>query len=162
MGSILGLGRSPRGGNGYPLQYSCRESPMDRGDWWGTEYGVTESDMTEQLSATHTRCRERILGFPSTTFPLEQRRTKCPEEVWHGRRGQGVLPPFLGQGWAGIFSDCLWISLHLLHSVSYHPFTEHLLGITHCARLQRTRQTETPAFTEQTFYKTETDKQMRK
>ena len=31
MGSIHGLGRSPRVGNGNPLQYSCLENPMDRG-----------------------------------------------------------------------------------------------------------------------------------
>ena len=34
-GSIPGLGRSPRGGNGNPLQYSCLENPMDRGAWQG-------------------------------------------------------------------------------------------------------------------------------
>ena len=33
LGSILGLGRSPREGNGYPLQCSCLENPMDRGAW---------------------------------------------------------------------------------------------------------------------------------
>ena len=33
MGSILGLGRSPGGGNDYPLQYSGLVNPMDRGDW---------------------------------------------------------------------------------------------------------------------------------
>ena len=32
-GSIPGSGRSPREGNGTPLQYSCLESPMDRGAW---------------------------------------------------------------------------------------------------------------------------------
>ena len=32
-GSIPGLGRSPGGGNGNPLQYSCLENPMDRGAW---------------------------------------------------------------------------------------------------------------------------------
>ena len=31
VGSIPGLGRSPGGGNGGPLQYSCWENPMDRG-----------------------------------------------------------------------------------------------------------------------------------
>ena len=34
MGSIPGLGRSPGGGNGNSLQYSCLENPMDRGVWW--------------------------------------------------------------------------------------------------------------------------------
>ena len=33
-GSIPGSGKSPGEGNGYPLQYSCLESPMDRGGWW--------------------------------------------------------------------------------------------------------------------------------
>ena len=34
LGSIPGSGRSPRKGNGNPLQYSCLENPMDRGAWW--------------------------------------------------------------------------------------------------------------------------------
>ena len=45
--SIPGLGRSPGEGNSNPLQYSCLENPMDRGAWWDTVHGVTESDMTE-------------------------------------------------------------------------------------------------------------------
>ena len=40
MGLILGLGRSPGGGNGNPLQYSCLEIPMDRGAWKGIVQGV--------------------------------------------------------------------------------------------------------------------------
>ena len=32
-GSILGLGRFHREGNGNPLQYSCLQNPMDRGAW---------------------------------------------------------------------------------------------------------------------------------
>ena len=36
MGSIPGLGRSPRDGNGNLLQYSCLGNPMDRGAWWAT------------------------------------------------------------------------------------------------------------------------------
>ena len=46
----LGLGRSPAGGHGNPLQYSCLENPMDRGDWWATVHGVKESDTLKQLS----------------------------------------------------------------------------------------------------------------
>ena len=43
LGSIPGLGRSPGGGQGNPLQYSCLENPMDRGAWWATVRGVTKS-----------------------------------------------------------------------------------------------------------------------
>ena len=42
-GSIPGLGRSPGGGNGNPLQYFCLENPMDRGAWWATVHGVAKS-----------------------------------------------------------------------------------------------------------------------
>ena len=43
-GSIPGSGRSPGGGHGNPVQYSCLESPMDRGTWQATVHGVAESD----------------------------------------------------------------------------------------------------------------------
>ena len=50
----MGLGRSPGGGNGNPLQDSSLENPMDSGAWWAIVHGVTkESDMTELLK-THT------------------------------------------------------------------------------------------------------------
>ena len=42
-GSIPGSGRSPGGGHGNPLQYSCLENPMDRGAWWATVHGLTKS-----------------------------------------------------------------------------------------------------------------------
>ena len=43
VGSIPGLGKSPGGGHGNPLQYSCLENPMDRGAWWATVYRVAKS-----------------------------------------------------------------------------------------------------------------------
>ena len=46
LGSVSGLGRSPGEGNSHPLQYSCLENSMDRGVWWATVHGVTESDTT--------------------------------------------------------------------------------------------------------------------
>ena len=42
-GSIPGSGRSPGEVNGYPLQYSCLENPMDRRAWQATVHGVTKS-----------------------------------------------------------------------------------------------------------------------
>ena len=42
-GSIPGLGRLPREGNGNALQYSCLENSIDRGAWWVTVHGVTKS-----------------------------------------------------------------------------------------------------------------------
>ena len=73
MGSIPGLGKSPGGGHGNPLQYSCLENPMDRGAWWATVYRVTNiqtqlkqlsthagSGMTETLWMSHFL---RVLAF---------------------------------------------------------------------------------------------------
>ena len=51
LGSITWSGKSPAGGNGKPLQYSCLENPRDKGSWWVTVYSVAEeSDTTEQLT----------------------------------------------------------------------------------------------------------------
>ena len=45
LGLIPGLGRSPGEGNGYLLQYSCLEHPIDKGAWWATLYQVTRSQI---------------------------------------------------------------------------------------------------------------------
>ena len=43
LGSIPGLGRSPGGGHGNPLLYSCLENPMDKGAWRATVRGIAKS-----------------------------------------------------------------------------------------------------------------------
>ena len=43
LGLIPGLGKSPEGGHGNPLQYSCLENYMDEGTWWAAVHGVAKS-----------------------------------------------------------------------------------------------------------------------
>ena len=50
-GLTSGWGRSPGGGIGNLLQYSCLENPMDREAWWAAVHGVAESDITEYSTA---------------------------------------------------------------------------------------------------------------
>ena len=55
MGSIPGLGRSPGGGQGNPLQYYCLENPMDRGAWQAVVHRVAKSWTRLKRLSTHTR-----------------------------------------------------------------------------------------------------------
>ena len=59
-GLIPRSGRSPREGNGYPLQYSCLENSMDRRAWKATIHGVSrESNMTNNENAD--RSNQRVI-----------------------------------------------------------------------------------------------------
>ena len=60
MGSIPGSGRSPGGGHGNPLQYSCRQNHMDRGAWWATVHSVTKSQTWLKWLSKYIR----IIGLP--------------------------------------------------------------------------------------------------
>ena len=68
-GSSPGPGRSPGGGNSYPLQFSCLWKPIDRGAWWATVLGVTKS---QTRLSTH-KIRRRIQGLKSTMTLWGQR-----------------------------------------------------------------------------------------
>ena len=59
LDSVPGTGRSPGEGNGNPLQCSCPENPMDRGDWWATVHGVAKRQ-TCLSDRTHTHTRTHI------------------------------------------------------------------------------------------------------
>ena len=75
-GSIPGSGSFPEGGTGYPLQYSCLESPVDREAWWATVMGSQSWTWLSDWAHVHAltdlldlskryNCREKILepGF---------------------------------------------------------------------------------------------------
>ena len=58
LGSIPEIGRSPGKGNGYPLQYSCLENPMDRGACWATVQGVAK-DQTQLSDYSTPRLKKK-------------------------------------------------------------------------------------------------------
>ena len=65
---------SSGGGNDKPLQDSCLDKPINRGAWWATVHGVTESDTTEWLSTHSTlfatlQCRTRLRTLALTFAP---------------------------------------------------------------------------------------------
>ena len=91
-GLIPRSGRSPGEGNGNPLQYSCLENSMDRGDWWATVHGVAKSwTWLSNFTSLH---------FTSLHF------TSC-KEVTH--EGESATPvPFLATGFSDILGKS-WI-----------------------------------------------------
>ena len=60
MGLIAGSGRSSGEGNGNPLQYSCLESPKDRGAWQATVHVVTKR-WTPLSAHTHTHTDKEFI-----------------------------------------------------------------------------------------------------
>ena len=65
-GWIPGLGRSPKKGNGYPLQYSCLENSTDRGAWQATVHGGHKESDTTERHFFHFH-----FAWPEFTLPLE-------------------------------------------------------------------------------------------
>ena len=73
-GSIPQSGRSPGGGNGNPLQYSCLENCMDRGAWRATVHGVTKSqtrlNTRALLSFIHFTVNIILFHYSYNTYAL--------------------------------------------------------------------------------------------
>ena len=66
--SIPGSERSPGGGHGNPLQYSCLENPRDGGAWWAAVYGITHSHTwLKWLSSSSSKNVSSILYNPQGT-----------------------------------------------------------------------------------------------
>ena len=60
-GSVSGSGRSPGGGKGNPLQYSCLKNPMERGDWRAAVHRVAKS--LTQLKSLSTSTFRHLSQF---------------------------------------------------------------------------------------------------
>ena len=75
LGSVPGLGRSPGGGNGYLLQYSCLENPRGQRSLEGySSRGHKESNTTEQLSTEQHTLND--LAKPCLGDASDQRKTR--------------------------------------------------------------------------------------
>ena len=118
LGSISGSGRSPRGGNGNPPQYSCLENPTDKGAWQVWSMGSQESDMTEWLSThTHTRVFDcvgsSLLGGLFSSYGEQGLVSSCGVRASHCTAFSGRLQTRVHAG----FSSCgSWALEHRLSS----------------------------------------------
>jgi len=68
-GSIPASGRSPGGGHGNPLQYSCLENPKDRGGWWATVHGVSKT--RTWLKRLSTAAAKSLQSCPTLCDPID-------------------------------------------------------------------------------------------
>ena len=90
-GSIPGLGRSPREGNGNRLQYSCLENPMDGGAWQATVHGeAKESDVTQQLNNKPTLQK---MANKHSVYPDEIHKSICKLVLSSLRSSLNLIKP---------------------------------------------------------------------
>ena len=118
-GLIPGLGRSPWGRHGNPLQYSCLENPMDTGVWWAAVHRVQKSWKGLKGLGTHAHTSIRKgdcyakPGFLqiSTTNIWGQRRQ------WHPTP---VLLPGKSHGWRSLVGCSPWGRLDMTELLHLH------------------------------------------
>ena len=103
-GSIPGLGRSPGGGHGDPLQCSCLENPMDRGAWWATE---STGRLTLFTFTCPSRQDKALKGWALVSSQREGRpcssraesrvfkHVSVPEHILRSPSGLGEMDPYL-------------------------------------------------------------------
>ena len=111
MGSIPGLGRSPGGGHGNPLQYSCLEKPMDRGAWWATVCGVAKSWTRLKGLSMHTRGQDSVLSLLRAQGSTPCWGTKIPQAARQGQALQVESRYRLLQIGSNCKKDCICMPL---------------------------------------------------
>ena len=84
VGSVPGLARSPGGGHGSPLQYSCLENLMNRGAWWATVHRISKNQ-TLLMQLSKQICRTISVQFSHSVMSnslrphgLQHTRLPCP------------------------------------------------------------------------------------
>ena len=82
MGSIPGLGRSPAGGHGNPLQYSSLESPMDTGAWQATVHRITKSETWLKWCSIHTHTHTHTHLYSHNITLLIVQTARFRQEYW--------------------------------------------------------------------------------
>ena len=90
-GSVPGLGKSPGGGHGYPLQYSCLERPMDRGACWVTVHSIVRSRTRLKRLSSQTGSELKRPSGPASILVLKPR---PPLPPW-GHSLKGYIIPTL-------------------------------------------------------------------
>ena len=73
-------------GNGNPLQYSCLESPVDRGAWWAAVYGVTQSQT--QLKRLSSSSSSLCMVYRWYQYLVAAARSKVKESIWWVKKAE--------------------------------------------------------------------------
>ena len=89
VGLIPTSGRFLRGVHGNPLQYSCLENPMDRGAWWVTVHGVTQSQTRLKQFSMHAHKAQEDMGIKLCVAvgAGQPDALLCPPLLWACRAG---------------------------------------------------------------------------
>ena len=114
-------GRSPGGGHGNPLQYSCLENPMDRGDWWASEteesigwqkVRYNWSNLARTDAGIHRVIRHQALRHSETTSGMTVKEKKVQTQAFFDTPCLWESSPHLPTGRCLFFSPPLgWYSL---------------------------------------------------
>ena len=84
VGLVPGSGRSPGGGNGNPVQYSCLENSTDIGAWQAKVHGFAELDRTEATEHAHARS---LITFNVEDKKINILNGKMEKPVFHSHDG---------------------------------------------------------------------------
>ena len=127
MGLIPESGRSPGGGHGNPLQYSCLENPTDRGAWRATVHRVTRRRTRLSYFNTHTCTQEALQGLghqplQALTFVLCTPFTKA--FLWIEKQYSFSCPSFwrlLPCLYVIPLAGCIFLNLQISFQMSLPP-----------------------------------------